>query len=169
MIITAPGIDEVLNKCQNVTIISSVDLRASFWQVGLHKESRKYCAFSVNGRCFEFCRVPYGLKVSQAALQAALDPLIDKLPFVINFVDDFLIVSQSVDQHMQHLTQLFEIFIDYNLTSKFDKCRFALREARFLGHIITPKGIQPQPEKIDIIKNFKRPKSQTTAIVLRLY
>ena len=45
----------------------------------------------------------------------------------------------------------------YHLTSNFKKCMFGLEEANFLGHVITPLGIKRQPEKIHIIKKFKRP------------
>lgn len=41
-----------------------------------------------------------------------------------------------------------------------DKCNFPLKETEFLGHILTPEGVKPNPEKVQIIKDLKLPTTQ---------
>ena len=68
-----PGVEEIFKKCTNVKILTALDLTSSFWQISLEEKHRKYTAFLINGHVYEFCVVPFGLKVSTPALLRALD------------------------------------------------------------------------------------------------
>ena len=69
------------------------------------------------------------------------------------YVDDLLIFSKTEDEHLEHLTILFERLNEHGLTINLKKCKFGRKEIKFLGHIITTEGVQPASEKIEAIQN----------------
>ena len=72
-------------RCQSVKFLSNKDLRKSFWQVPLKKESKKFTVFVIHGKEWEYERVPFGFKSSSSALKEGLEKVINGLDFVINF------------------------------------------------------------------------------------
>ncbi|CAB0041361.1 unnamed protein product [Trichogramma brassicae] len=110
-------IDQVLRRCQGIGVMSSLDLRASFWQVPLAHESRKYTGFSHQGYTYQYTSVPFGLKISSAALNRAAETILrDMRDSVIAFVDDWLVVSATMEQHLQDLDELLTRISDENVT-----------------------------------------------------
>lgn len=90
-------------------MMSSVDLVASYWQVNLSPESRPYIGFLFEGRTYQFCVVPFGTKVSCAALSRAAEHILKGLDeFLVDFADDWLCVSQDFTEHIRHLSLLFK-------------------------------------------------------------
>ena len=151
--------ESLFQQCVGVKYMSSLDLRSSFWQIPLAKSSRKYTAFSHRGRCYEFCVTPFDLRTSTAGLVRGLGPILKGLDSTINFVDDLLCMSEDFDQHIDNLDELFTRFEQHGLTLNLEKSRFLRPKVTFLGHILTPVGILPDPEKISAIKNFPSPKA----------
>ena len=80
------------------------------------------------------------------------------LSFVYAYIDDILVFSKS-EEHYKHLTIIFDHLNNYGLTINLKKCKFGGKEIKFLGHIITSKGVLPAPQKIEAIHNFEQPKS----------
>ena len=66
-------------------------------------------------------------------------PYLDQ--FVIVFIDDILVHSKSVDEHVLHLQIVFQTLKDRQLYTKFSKCEFWLNEVMFLGHMVLGDGI----------------------------
>ena len=77
----------------------------------------------------------------------------------LQFVDDLLIMSRSFDMHLNNLREIFTRFRDNDVTLNFEKSKFFQEKIKFLGHIFTKDGIKPDPEKINAIKNFPRPRN----------
>ena len=68
--------------------------------------------------------------------------------------------SENLRQHIQHLKTLFQKLREQGTTLNLKKCNFVQKEAKFPGHILTAAGITQDPEKIEKIRNFKRPRIQ---------
>ena len=139
--------------------MSSLDLRSSFWQVPLTPESRKYTAFMHRGRCYEFCVTSFGLRTSTASLVRGLESVLKGLGYTINFVDDLLCMSEKFEDHMQHLDEVLTRFENHGLTLNLAKLAFFRQSVKFLGHILAPEGIRPDPSKIEAIHSFPAPKN----------
>ena len=112
----AEAIDELLSRCANIIYMSTFDLNMSFWQIEPEKNSRKYTAFLYEGRCYQFKVVPFGTKVSGAALYRGIRITFKKLiEFLVSFIDDMLCISQNFNDHLRHLETLFQACDEYNL------------------------------------------------------
>jgi len=74
------------------------------------------------------------------------------------YLDDVLVYSRTFDEHLQHLRLVFDRFREAGLKLKRKKCSFGQKNVKFLGHIISPDGVQPDPAKIEAIKEYPVPR-----------
>ena len=105
--------------------------------------------------------MPFGLTNVPAAfmdlMHRVFQPYLDQ--FFIVFVDDILIYSQSEREHEDHLRIVLQLLRDHQLYAKFSKCYFWLIEVRFLGHVVSTSGMSVDPEKVEVMMSWERPKS----------
>ena len=78
----------------------------------------------------------------------------------IVYVDDIIVFSRNVTEHLLHLREIFQCIAKAGLKLKPSKCNFAATEVKYLGHILSHKGILPNPEKTAIIDHFPIPKDE---------
>ena len=155
------SMDVLFIRCRGKRVFTRLDLNMSFWQIPLHTDSRKYTAFLYKGKCYEHVVTPFGLKTSTAALVRGLDTVLGGLgEFVIPYVDDILIASESDHTHLQHLETVLHRFEQHNVKLNFSKCEINVTKFNFLGHILSPGGIQPDPLRIQAIRDFITPRNK---------
>ena len=78
--------------------------------------------------------------------------------FELCYVDDILVFSENFETHLDNLRQVFECLSRANLTLKPSICKFAVKEVKYLGHIICKDGIKVDPEKTWAVSTFPVPK-----------
>ena len=86
-------------------------------------------------------------------------PYLDQ--FVIVFINDILIYSDSKEDHEEHLRVVLQILRENQLYVKFSKCQFWLDSVTFLGHVISAEGVYVDLQKIEAIVNWKPPTNVT--------
>ena len=105
--------------------------------------------------------MPFGLTNALAAfmdlMHRVFQPYLDR--FVVVFVDDILSYSKSEEEHEDHFRIILQTLIDLQLYAKFSKCEFWLTKERFLGHVVSTSVVSVDPEKVEAIMNWERPKS----------
>ena len=79
--------------------------------------------------------------------------------FVVVFVDDILIYSQSEEEHEDHSRVILWILRDHQLYAKFSKCEFWFTEVRFLGHVVSASRVSVDPKKVEAVMSWERSKS----------
>jgi hypothetical protein len=77
-------------------------------------------------------------------------------------LDDHLIVSATLKEHMQHLAMFFQVLQEIGLTINQRKCTFAVSKVKFLGHMANWDGTVPLPRHVQAIQEFPPPKDVTT-------
>ena len=156
-----PKIEEILDNLGKCSYFTTLDLAQGFHQIEMDSRSIEKTAFSVNNGHFEYVRMPFGLKNAPATFQRVMDNVfrefINKFAFI--YMDDIVIFSKSLNEHIQHLTLIFNKLRLFNLKIQPDKSHFLRKDVEFLGHIITPSGIKPNPSKLSAIENFPIPKT----------
>ena len=70
-----------------------------------------------------------------------------------------MIYSQSEEEHEDHLRVVLQLLRDHQLYAKFSKCKFWLTEVRFLGHVVSALSVSVDPEKVEAVMSWERPKS----------
>ena len=141
----------IRDRFSGVQYMTSLDLTAGYWQVPLAANSRKYTAFLLNGKNYQFKRLPFGLNTSVASFIKCLDEILQphNLDFLTIYVDDILIASRTFEEHVEHLEYVLEKLYQGGLTVNWDKSKFLQTEIYFLGFIITPTGIRANPDKVE--------------------
>ncbi|XP_040374086.1 uncharacterized protein LOC121052704 [Rosa chinensis] len=86
-------------------------------------------------------------------------PYLDR--FVIVFIDDILVYSESDELHIKHLKLVLRTLREAKLYAKLSKCEFWLNSIGFLGHVVSVEGISVDPQKVEAVLNWERPTTVT--------
>jgi hypothetical protein len=153
--------EDLLQSFQSVRFMSTIDLRSSYWQIPLSPESTQYTAFLFNGQSYTYQVLPFGLKTAVGSFSRAMNVILgpEVREFTVNYIDDLLIVSDSFEQHLQHLDKVLSRLQDAKMTINLEKSSFLQEEVRFLGHILSSNGVGTDPEKVRAIQEFPVPKT----------
>ena len=89
-------------------------------------------------------------------MHRVFQPYLDQ--FIIVFMDDILIYSQSEKEHKDHLRIVLQALREHQLYIKCSKCDFWLTEVRFLGHAVSSSGVSVDPKKVETVMSWERPK-----------
>ena len=139
-------------KLKGAKVFSTIDLRSGYHHIALGKSSRAKTAFVTLFGKYEFLMVPFGLAQTPAYFQLLMKVL-KGLKFTMTYFDDIIIFSQDELQHLEHLEIVFSHLREAGLKMKHSKCDFFKSEIHYLGHLISPEGISPLPNKLDSIRH----------------
>ena len=110
---------------------------------------------------FKFIVMPFRLTNAPTTfmdlMHRIFQPYLDL--FVVVFVDDILIYSQSEEEHEDHLWILLQALRDHQLFVKISKCEFWLTEVKFLGHVMLASSVSVDPDKVKAVMIWERPNS----------
>ncbi|UYV63691.1 hypothetical protein LAZ67_2005321, partial [Cordylochernes scorpioides] len=159
-----PLIETILDKLSKAKYYSSVDIASAYWQVAVEPNSRNLLAFVTLDSQYEFCRLPYGFKNSPQIYHRAINQVMQKykLNFVTHYFDDFIIFSDTLEDHLQHLQQFLTVCQHENIKLNYNKCLFFKTNIYFLGYTVTAGTYAPQTRNLDTISAIKPPTNQKT-------
>ena len=154
-----PLSDEVQDRLAGCTMFSTFDLRSGYWQLPVHKPDQLKTAFCPGPGLglFQFCRMPFSLTGAPASFQRLMNRICRDLPFATSYLDDVLIHSRSVSEHLQHLQTFLTRLSNAGLTLRGEKCYIGLSKVKYLGHLFSAKGMEPDPEKIAAVRDWSTP------------
>lgn len=156
-----PNITDILDRLGRSQYFSTLDLASGFHQIQMNEADIPKTAFSTENGHYEFKRMSFGLKNSPSTFQRVMDNILRGLQSEICFVylDDIVIFSTSLQEHISRLRSIFERLREANFKIQLDKSEFLRKEVSYLGHIITPSGVHPNPDKVSAIKDFPIPQT----------
>ena len=134
-------------KLKGAKVFSTIDLRSDYHHIALGKSSRAKTAFVTPFGKYEFLMVPFGLAQASAYFQLLMNKVLKGLKFAMTYLDDIIIFSQDESQHLEHLEIVFSHLREAGLKMKCSKCDFFKSDIHYLGHLISPEGISPLPNK----------------------
>lgn len=107
--------------------------------------------------------MPFGLTNAPATFCTLMNklfhPFLDQ--FVVIYLDDIVIYSSSIEEHLDHLRKVFQILRENNLFVKREKCSFAQPQVKFLGHTISQRHIRMDNHKVTTIRDWEAPTKVT--------
>jgi len=103
--------------------------------------------------------MPFGLTNAPATFQAVMNQMFSEQlrKFVLVFVDDILVYSPTLEEHLLYLQQVFTILQQHKFLLKHSKCSFAQTSLEYLGHIISGTGVSTDPTKVNVVANWATP------------
>ena len=156
-----PRIDEILDQLGGAGYFSTLDLASGYWQVPLREEDMEKTAFSVGADHYEFTVMPFGLTNAPATFQRMMGNLLKGIKGCLVLIDDIVIFSDTWDQHQRILDEVFRRVRAAGLKIKRDKCQFAQESVKFLDHIVSARGTEPDSSKVEAVRDFATPTSLT--------
>ena len=163
-LVPIPKIDEIYVKLEGSTIYSTFDMRSGYYHLELTPESQAKSAFVVGGPRggkWEFKRCPFGLTQAPAYFQLLVSKVIEGLPFAFRYLDDILVFSANIKEHLEHVRVLFQRLRGADLKLSKRKCCFLKVHVQYLGHYISGSGLEPVPEKLENLKKMPPPTDVT--------
>lgn len=154
-----PVIDELLDDLAGATIFTSLDLRAGYHQIRMRPEDEHKTAFKTHHGHYEFRVMSYGLTGAPATFQGVMNTVLSPLlrKGVLVFIDDILIYSATLTEHVQLLRQVFQLLTEHQLKVKRSKCSFAQSSLIYLGHVISHAGVSTDPKNILAVQRWPVP------------
>ncbi|XP_011859979.1 PREDICTED: uncharacterized protein LOC105557370 [Vollenhovia emeryi] len=153
-------IDDNIDRLRGKKYFTVLDLKDGFHHVRMHEASTKYTSFVTPLGQFEYLRMPFGLtnapRVFQRYIHSVFAPLTRDNKLLI-YLDDLLVATEDMDEHIDILTRVFEIAGRHRLQFRLDKCHFAQSEIKYLGYCVNRHGIRPSDENIESVLNYPIP------------
>ncbi|UYV70830.1 K02A2.6-like [Cordylochernes scorpioides] len=152
-------IEDILDRLARAKYFSTADISSAYWQVPIHPDSRPLLAFATLEGLYQPTRLPFGLKTSPQIYERAMSQVLQRhgLDCVAHYFDDFIIFSNTLEEHQNHLRQFFAFCEVEKLQLNFAKCEFFKQSINFLGYTITAGTTTPLTRNTDIIHAIQQP------------
>ena len=158
-----PTLEEILPELGKAKVFAKFDLRSGYWHVPLDEESRKLtCCQSPFGR-FIWNRLPFGLSVSSEIFQKRVHAALSGIPGVYCIADDILIAGYGDNDRSarasldENVNSFLKRCATKGIVLNPDKFEHGVTCVPFMGHLLTSKGLKPDPSKVSAILDMPRP------------
>ncbi|KAK3518251.1 hypothetical protein QTP70_034617, partial [Hemibagrus guttatus] len=133
---------------QEASIFTKLDLRNAYHLVCIRQGDEWKTAFNTPTGHYEYLVMPFCLTNAPAVFQALINDILRDMldQFVFVYLDDILIFSSSLQEHVKHISKVLRHLLDNHLYVKPEKCEFHVTQVQFLGFIIKPGQIKMDPQ-----------------------
>ena len=154
-------LEEILDRVGNSCVMSKIDLSKGFYQIEVHPESVDKTTFVCFAGKFSFTRMPFGLANAPAIFQRVMESVLEGCyGFSAPYIDDVLVFSGCVEEHVKHLEEVVKALGRAGLTIKKSKCTFGSTSVEYLGHRIGGGCLAVPQHRITAMENYLQPKSK---------
>lgn len=156
-----PRAEDLMDQFNRAKIYSKVDMTSGYYQIGVKKEDRKKTAIVTDFGLFEYTVMPFGLTNAPATFQRLMNSILRDFlgKFVVVYLDDILIFSNSEEEHKEHLKLVMEALRKAKMILSPKKCELFTRKTTFLGFKVSEKGLEMEEEKVEAVRNWPRCKN----------
>uniref|UniRef100_A0A3B1IBQ3 Gypsy retrotransposon integrase-like protein 1 n=1 Tax=Astyanax mexicanus TaxID=7994 RepID=A0A3B1IBQ3_ASTMX len=156
-----PLVPAALEQLRHAKIFTKLDLRSAYNLIRIRKGDEWKTAFITTRGHYEYLVMPYGLSgapsVFQAFVNEVLRDMIDR--WVIIYIDDILIYSATLSEHINHVKQVLQRLLHHSLFVKAEKCEFHKDQISFLGYNIDANGVSMDQTKVSAVIDWPQPKN----------
>ena len=161
-----PRIDESLARPGKAKIYTSIDLAWAFWQIPVRKADRHKTDFACELGLFEWRRMPFGMCNATATFQRAIARAVRNIvnregSMVMAYIDDIVIATETVEDHMARLLEVFECLREAGFKMRVAKCDFMKSEIKYLGRVVSAEGVKPDPKAVAKLRDWEIPRNKT--------
>ena len=156
-----PKTEEIFDDLEGSKVFSTLDLFSGYWQVRMAEQCKEKTTFVCRYGTYKFEVMPFGLMNALSTFQRMMDLVFRDLGHVRCYLDDVVVHSRTLEEHIAHLVQVIDIVSRHGLKLKISKCSFAQSKVRLLGHVFDKDGMSVDTDKIDAISAAPTPQNAT--------
>ncbi|CAB1104650.1 unnamed protein product [Ectocarpus sp. CCAP 1310/34] len=153
-----PRVDDTLDKLLKGRIYSLFDMKSSFHQITVHRDTIPLTAFVTSSGLFEWLKMPQGSSAAPGWFCKVVNEVIKNLHGVASYLDDLIVFDDNPASHVDTMRALFERLRTHNLKLTPPKATVGATEADFLGHTISPDGVRPNGAKVAALTKMPMPR-----------
>ena len=157
-----PTIEELIDTLGDASWFATLDLSSGYHQVEIEHDHRPYTAFTVGPLGFyQWKRMAFGLRNAPALFQRLMERVLSTLHMrtCLVYLDDIVVFGRSIEELRGRLEDVFEKIGSAGLKLKASKCSLFQRKLKYLGHIVSDKGVECDPEMLAPVKNWPKPQN----------
>lgn len=141
-----------------------LDLKSGYYQIEMSEADKPKTAFVTPLGFWEFNRIPQGVTNAPSTFQRLMEKCMGDLHLkeVLVFLDDLIILSNMLEEHENRLLRVLSRLQEYGLKLSPEKCKFFQKSVKYLGHIVSEKGVETNPEKVTALKSWPVPTNLKT-------
>ena len=156
-----PKIDQLVDATVGHPRMSFLDSFQGYHQIPLALDDQEKTTFVTPIGNYHYKVMPFGLKNAGSTYQRMMTRMCESLlgKNIEIYIDDMVEKSKVVSEHLGDLKVIFEILRSYKLRLNASKCSFGVGSGKFLGYMVTHKGIEVIPDQIKAINNLQTPRN----------
>lgn len=154
-----PNIEEAFASLTGSKWFSVMDLKSGYYQVEVEEEDKHKTAFVTPIGFWEFNRMPQGVTNAPSTFQRVMEKCVGSMNLkeVLVFLDDLIMFSSTLEEHEDRLMRVLTRLKDFGLKLSPQKCHFFQTSVKYLGHVVSEKGVETDPGKIAALTSWPRP------------
>ena len=156
-----PRVDVLVDSTARHQLLSFMDAFSGYNQIRMYEDDQEKTSFVTSQGLFCYRVMPFGLKNAGATYQRLMNkmfaPQIGRNVQV--YVDDMLVKSRREEDHLEYLKETFDALRSYNMKLNPGKCAFEVTAGKFLGFMVSQRGIKANPDKIRAIIEMTPPRN----------
>ncbi|CAA0817463.1 Uncharacterized mitochondrial protein AtMg00860, partial [Striga hermonthica] len=156
-----PHIDYMVDATSGHQLMSFLDAYSGYNQIPMHPDDAEHTSFYSARGLYCYVMMTFGLKNAGATYQRLVNKMFARLigHTMEVYVDDMLVKSEQAPDHIAHLSEVFDILREYSMVLNPKKCTFGVGSGKFLGYMVSQRGIEANPAKIQAILDLAPPTS----------
>lgn len=156
-----PNLEESFSALTGSRWFSVLDLKSGYYQIEMNEADKAKTAFVTPIGFWEFNRMPQGVTNAPSTFQRLMEKCMGDLHLkeVLVFLDDLIVFSSTLEEHEQRLLRVLNRLKEYGLKLSPEKCKFFQTSVRYLGHVVSEKGVETDPDKISALKSWPVPRT----------
>ena len=158
-----PRMDECIDSLGSANIFSTLDCNSGYWQLPIAERDQEKTTFTCHVGSYKFLPLPFRLRNAPATFQRAMDIILSSIRWkhCIVYLDDIIVFSNTRDDHLKHLEEVFRLLKGAGVTLRLEKCDFFRAEVKYLGHIIRPGRLGMLRKNVEAIERVMPPRTKT--------
>lgn len=152
-----PNLEETFSALTGSKWFSVLDLKSGYYQIEVEEADKPKTAFVCPLGFWEFNRMPQGVTNAPGTFQRLMEKCMEDINLreVLVFLDDLIIFSETLEEHERRLLKVLSRLREYGLKLALENCKFFQTSVRYLGHIVSERGVETDPEKVQTLKTWR--------------
>ena len=156
-----PRIDTLVDSTARHELLSFMDTFSGYNQIKMNEDDQERTSFVISQGLFCYKVMPFGLKNARVSYQRLMNKMFTQQigRNVQVYVNDMLVKSLRENDHLDDLQETFDTLRSYNMKLNPSKCVFEVTAGKFLGFLVSQRGIEVNPEKVQAIMELEPPRT----------